>query len=341
MKSINIILTILFTSVLIQAQTFVSNVSKRGTSAAPFLSISQGARASSMGSAFVAVADDPSAVFWNPAGIANIPGGAVIFDHTNWIADINYNFLAATYNLGDFGAVGVSFLSSAIEDMAVRTINDPEGTGETYSVTDAMFSISYAINLTDNFSIGFNPKFIMQNIWRTSASAFAIDMGVLYRTPFDGIMLAMSISNFGTKMKLEGNSTLVLYDPDENSTGNNGQIPAYLQTDEWELPLNFRVGLSYEPIKTEMHNVTLAVDAMHPSDDYESVNVGAEYGFNKTFFIRGGYKSLFLKDSEESFTAGAGIQQKLFGNVVIKIDYSYGDFGRLNNVQKFSVGVNF
>ncbi len=337
----NIILTLLFISVFAQAQTFVSNVSKRGTSAAPFLSISQGARASSMGSAYVAVADEPSTVFWNPAGIVNIPGGAVVFDHTNWIADINYNFLAASYNLGEFGSVGVSFLSSAIEDMAVRTIDDPEGTGETYGVTDAMFSVSYAISLTDNFSIGFNPKFIMQSIWRTSASAFAIDMGVLYRTPFDGIMLGMSISNFGTKMKLEGNSELVLYDPDENTTGNNGQIPASLETDEWELPLNFRVGISYEPVKTEMHNITLAVDAIHPSDDYESVNVGAEYAFNKTFFIRGGYKSLFIKDSEESYTAGAGIQQKLFNNVAVKVDYSYGDFGRLKSVQKFSIGVSF
>jgi hypothetical protein len=341
MKKINIVLLLLITAVSITAQSFVSNVSKRGTTAASFLSISQGARAAAMGSAFVAVADDPSALFWNPAGIAKIPGGSVVFDHTNWIADIKYNYLAASYNIGDYGSLGVSFLSSAIEDMAVRTIDSPEGTGEMFGVTDAMFSVAYAINLTDNFAIGFNPKFIMQKIWRTSATAFAIDMGVLYRTPFDGIILAMSISNFGTKMKLDGNSTLVLYDPDESSSGNNGQIPAYLQTDEWSLPLNFRVGLSYQPIKTNMHEITVAVDAMHPSDDYESVNVGAEYGFSDVFFLRGGYKSLFLKDTEESFTVGAGIKQRFYGNVAIKIDYSYGDFGRLKDVQKFSVGINF
>lgn len=342
MKRINIFLILLSSVVTITAQqNFVSNVSKRGTTAAPFLSISQGARATAMGSAFVAVADDPSTIFWNPAGIAKIPGGGVVFDHTNWIADIKYNFLAASYNLGDYGSVGVSFLSSSIEDMAVRTIESPEGTGETFGVTDAVFSVAYAINLTDNFAIGFNPKFVMQKIWRTSASAFAIDMGVIYRTPFDGIMLAMSISNFGTKMKLDGNSTLVLYDPDPNTTGNNGQIPAYLQTDTWELPLNFRVGLSYDAIKSDIHKLTVALDALHPADDYESINVGAEYGFNDMFFVRGGYKSLFLKDSEESFTVGAGIKQTFIGNVALKIDYSYGDFGRLKNVQKFTVGVNF
>lgn len=333
------IVLIAFTA--ITAQTGSNSISKRGTTAAPFLSISQGARASSMGSAFVAVSDDPTAIFWNPAGIAKIPGGSVIFDHTKWIADLSYNYMAASYNLGNYGAVGISFLSSSMEDMAVRTIEKPEGTGETFNAKDAVFSVAYAISLTDNFAIGFNPKFIMQSIWRTSASAFALDLGVMYRTPFDGIILAMSIQNFGTKMKLDGTSALVLYDPDPTTTGNNGKIPAYLQTDQWELPLTFRVGLSYEPFRTELHSMVVAFDALHPSDDFESINVGAEYGFSDLFFLRGGYKSLFLQDSEESFTVGAGIKQTFFGNVGIKIDYSYGDFGRLKDIQKISVGVTF
>lgn len=346
-KIINSVLLILVAAIslvevsTITAQNFVSNVSKKGTVAAPFLNISQGAKASGMGSAFVAVADDPSAIFWNPAGLAKLSGGSAIFDHTNWIADINYNYFAIAYNVGSAGTLGVSFLSSNVEDMKVRTIQDPEGTGETFSVSDVMVSVAYAISLTDNFSIGFNPKFINQKIWRTNATAFGIDMGVQYITPFDGIVLAMSISNFGTKMKLDGTSTLVLYDPDKNSTGNNDRIPAYLQTDEWELPLLFRVGLAYQPVRTQMHKVTIAVDALHPSDNYESVNVGGEYTFNDMFSLRAGYKSMFLKDSEESFTLGAGVKQMFFGNVSVKIDYSYGDFGRLKNVQKFSVGINF
>jgi len=341
MKRINIIMILLIAVSAITAQDVSKNVSKRGTTAAPFLSISQGARATSMGSAFVAVSDDPTAIFWNPAGIARIAGGSVTFDHTKWIADLSYNYMAASYSLGNFGAIGISFLSSSMEDMAVRTVDKPEGTGETFNAKDVVFSVAYAISLTDNFAIGFNPKFIMQSIWRTSASAVALDLGVMYKTPFDDIMLAMSIQNFGTKMKLDGTSALVLYDPDPSTTGNNGKIPAYLQTDEWELPLTFRVGLSYEPFRTELHNMVVAVDALHPSDDYESINVGAEYGFSDMFFLRGGYKSLFLEDSEESFTLGAGIKQTFFGNVGIKIDYSYGDFGRLKDVQKISVGVTF
>ncbi|MEG8946380.1 PorV/PorQ family protein [Rosettibacter firmus] len=342
-KLISCLIILLFFAdfIIINGQRFVSNVSKRGTSAAPFLSISQGARASGMGSAFVALADDQSAIYWNPAGLAKLPGVGILFDHTRWIADINYNFFAASYNLGNFGTVGVSFITSAMDEMKVTTIEEPEGTGETFSVSDAMFSLAYAINLTDNFAIGFNPKFVMQKIWKMTATAIAIDMGVQYVTPFDGAILAMSISNFGTKMKLDGNTALVLVDLDPYSTGNNGQIPAYLQTEGWELPLNFRVGIAYKPIDSQMHKLNLAIDAMHPSDNYESVNAGIEYIFNDMFSLRCGYKSLFLKDSEESLTFGFGLKQLFLGNVAIKVDYSYGSFGRLTNVQKFSLGITF
>ena len=121
--------------------------------------------------------------------------------------------------------------------MKVTTIDKPEGTGETFTAKDVVFSLAYAINLTENFSIGFNPKMVYQSIWQMDATAFAIDMGVQYRTPFDGMILAMSISNFGTKMQLSGNSNLVLYDSDPANSGNNGKIPAYLKTSASALPL--------------------------------------------------------------------------------------------------------
>ncbi len=323
------------------SQGFLTSVSKRGTTAAPFLSIGQGARATAMGSAFVAVTDDPTALYWNPAGITKVEGFGFVVDHTKWFADLNYNFMAMTYNIGDFGTVGMSLIMSDYGEMDVTTVEQPEGTGETFSVSDAAFSVAWAIQLTDNFAIGFNPKFIYQNIWKMSANAIALDMGVQYVTPFDGIVLGMSISNFGSKMKMTGTSALVLYDPDPGSSGNNGSIPAELQTDEWDLPLNFRVGLAYQPLKIEDNTITVSVDAMHFSDNFESVNLGAEYVFNDFVFIRGGFKSLFLDDSEESFSLGFGLKQRLLGNVAISVDYAYQDFGRLNNIQKFNIGINF
>lgn len=339
MKRLYIILSILIPS-LIFGQ-FVKDVSKRGTTAAPFLNISQGARATAMGSAFVAVADDPSTVFWNPAGVARLPQNTAMFDHTNWFADISYNFASATINIGDFGALGASFIASDISDMRVTTIDEPNGTGERFTVSDVAFSLTWAYNITENFTIGFNPKVIYQNIWKMSDYAFALDIGVLYNTPFDGIVLGMAITNFGSKMQLQGTNAVVLYDGDETTTGNNGRIPANLQTDKWDLPLGFKVGISYHPIKTGAHDLLIAADAAHPNDNYEYVNVGGEYTFKDMFSIRGGYKTLFLEDSEESLTLGAGLKQHLMGNISIRFDYAWEKFGILKNIQKFSVGVNF
>ncbi len=332
---------VIITTMAYSQSNFVANVSKRGTTAGSFLSISEGAKATAMGSAFVAVADDRSAFFWNPAGLAKIDGVGVIFDHTSWIADVAYNYVAASYNLGGMGTVGFSFLSSSYGDMKVTTVDAPNGTGQIFTASDIAFSLGYAINLTDNFAIGFNPKIIYQSIWEANAVGFAMDLGVQYRTPFDGIMLGMSISNFGTKMQMQGNTTLVTYDPDLTSTGNNGKIPANLSTDYWSLPLNFRVGLAYSPVSTENNKLTIAVDALHPSDNYESVNIGGEYVFHDIIAIRGGYKSLFLQDSEESFALGFGLKQILLGNIAVRLDYAYQNFGRLNNIQKFTLGINF
>jgi hypothetical protein len=334
----------LFTGILVSGSVLAQgsrDVSKRGTTAAPFLSIAQGARALSMGGAFVAVADDPSAMYWNPAGIADLRGINFVVDHTYWIADIQYDYVGATVNLGSYGTLGVNFTSSSIADMKVTTVDQQDGTGEIFGVSDMAFGLSYAIKLTDAFAIGFNPKFVYQKIWKMSASAIAMDMGVKYRTPFTGVTLSMSITNFGTKMQMQGNNSLVLYDPDAENSGNNGRIPANLATEEWELPLNFRVGLAYDVPLGDLGKMILAVDAAHPSDNYESVNVGGEYVFDDFVFLRGGMKSLFLADSEESFTLGLGIKQLLLGNVQFCVDYAYQDFKRLKNVQKITLGVSF
>lgn len=339
-KNIISVIILLVVPQLLFAQ-FVTDVSKRGTTAAPFLSISQGARAAGMGSAFVAVADDPSAIFWNAAGLARQKGHSASFDHTNWFAGIGYNFGSVAFNMGDLGVIGASFIASDVDEMNVTSITEPNGTGESFSVTDMAFSIAWALNLTDNFSIGFNPKVVYQGIWKMSDFAFAVDFGVLYNTPFDGITLGMSITNFGSKMSLAGTNAVVLYDEDSESAGNNGRIPAELALESWDLPLGFKVGLAYRPFKVGDHDLILSIDASHPNNNYESINIGGEYTFNNLFSIRGGYKSLFLEDSEESFTLGAGIQQNLLGNISIKFNYAYADFGRLDNYQKFSIGIMF
>lgn len=324
-----------------QSDDFKENVSKRGTTAASFLEIGVGARPLAMGGAFTALANDPSAMYWNVAGIAKLNRMGIFFNHTEWIADINFDYISGVIPVGQFGTVGISITALTMNEMNVTTVDAPEGTGQTFKAGDFAVSIGYALRLTDRFAIGFNPKFIYQSIWQMSATGFAIDVGVHYDTPFKNVALGFAMTNFGTKMKMAGDNARVLYDYEPQSTGNNDRVTALLETSDWALPLNFKIGLVYKAFDTERHQAYLAVDAQHPNNDYESVNVGAEYVLNKMFALRGGYKSLFLQDSEESFTLGAGLNYPILGNVLLHIDYAYADFGLLDKVQKFSLGLDF
>ena len=142
-------------------------------------------------------------------------------------------------------------------------------------------------------------------------------------------------------MQMQGTSASVIHDIDQTTTGNNGKIPANLATEEWTLPLNFKVGISYKVFSDESNRLILAFDASHPSDNYESIDLGGEYVFNDFLAVRGGYKSMFLVDSEEGMTLGIGVKQALVGNVQVAFDYGYQDFGILKNVQKFTIGILF
>lgn len=335
---VSIFYIFLFTGNLIMAQ---EDVSKVGTTAAPFLSIEVGARAIGMGGAFVAVANDISSLYWNPAGLARVNRGEATFSHTDWILDVNYDYAAVGLSLGSFGALGLSFSALTMGEMEVRTLLYPEGTGEKFAASDFAIGTSYARNLTDRFSIGFSAKYIHQSLWHMSASSFALDIGTLFTTQFNGLRVGMSISNFGNKMQLEGSDTQVPIDVDPAKYGNNNKIVGNLRTDRWSLPLLFRFGVAMDVIKTYHQRLTLAVDAMHPNDNSEYLNLGTEYALNENVFLRAGYKNLYMNDSEEGLTAGIGLAYKLFGNVKLKIDYAYADFGVLENVQRLSFALEF
>ncbi len=323
-----------------QAQ-FVENVSKVGTTSACFLEIEVGARPLAMGGAFVATANDATALYWNPAGLARLGRSEVHLGHTEWLADMKYDFAGIALPLGAFGTLGASFCALGMDEMEVRTVFYPEGTGERFGASDVALGISYACFLTDRFSIGFTGKYIQQRIWHMSASSFALDVGTLFVTQLNGMRIGASISNFGGKMRLEGKDTQVNHDIDPVKYGNNDKIIAHLATDKWSLPLIFRAGVAMEVLNRPHSRVTLAVDAIHPNNNTEYLNVGAEYAFNENVFLRAGYKSLFLRDGEEGLTLGAGLAYELLGRVRLKLDYAYLDFGVLDNVQRFSLGLEF
>ncbi len=334
MKKLILLYIILFMGV-------VNAQSKVGSTAAPFLNIAIGAKAVSMGGAFVATANDVSSLYWNPAGAAQMMQSGAMFTHSSWFADIKYNWAGAVLDLGAMGTAGLSVTVLDYGDMEVTTLAEQDGTGQSFTAQDVSLGVTYAYNLTDKFALGGTAKFVNQEIWNSSASTVAFDLGVLFLSDIYGLRIGASISNFGGDMTLDGKDLFVQHDIDEQIEGNNDQILAELRTDEYPLPLLFRIGLAMDVIDIDGHRITIGADALHPNDNDESLNVGAEYLIYDLISLRGGYKSLFLDNSEEGLTLGVGLQYSLGPGLGIYVDYAYQDFGILDNTQHFSIGIRY
>lgn len=315
------------------------SITKTGTTASSFLKIGVGPRAIGMGGAFTANAYDISSLYWNPAAIANIEGSEVFFNHTELYLDLKYDYAGFASDIPGFGALGAFVSVLSVDEMPVRTVEKPDGTGENFDYGTLCAGLSYSKQLTENFSIGFNAKYINERLWNMSATGFALDIGTLYKIPvMNELRLAASISNFGTKMKLQGRDALVVA---QTGAGSQNLINTNVELDEYDLPLMFRFGIASDLVKSPGHRITGEIDAVHPNDHTEFLNTGMEYAWNETFMLRAGYKSLFEKDTEQGLTLGAGINYRISGLLTFRLDYAYQDFGRLNDVHLFSVGFRF
>ncbi len=316
-----------------------AEMNRSGTTAAQFLKIGVGSRAIGMGGAYTATADDINSLYWNPAGLASIYSREAYFNHVDWISDVKLDYAGFGIEIPSFGTLGAFVSLLSMGSMEVRTTAQPEGTGEMFNAGSLLIGVSYARNLTEEFSIGFNAKYINEYIWHESATSFAFDIGTLYKISFlNEFRIGASISNFGPKMQLAGRDITQIT---QTGAGDGNIINTDLQLDQFELPLLFRIGIAVDAVKTSESRLTLAVDAVHPNDNSEYVNTGLEYTWNEMFSIRGGYKSLFEKEGEQGLTLGVGLNYRLVESIKLIIDYAYQDFGRLKNVQYFSVGVRF
>ncbi len=335
---LNVFLMLVLAVSVIQAQ----GVTKTGTTAGKFLSMGIGPRAIAMGGAFTSIADDASAMYWNPAGIDNVPRNQFIFTQTNWFVDIKLNYIGAIFKAGLLGTVGINMTALTMGDMEVTTANNPEGTGDYFSAGMYAVGVSIARHLTQKFVIGANFKYVRESISQSAAQGVAVDIGTMFITPFYGIRLATSISNFGTKMQMHGDDLLIQHDPNPNIHGDNSNLNAYYETERYEMPLRLQIGLARDFHPLQGQRLTLAVEAAHPNDNSEYMNLGGELAlFNERVFLRGGFKSLFMRDREEGLTLGAGYHTPKFGNFSLRIDYSFQDFKHLGDVHTFGFILMF
>ncbi|GMU88508.1 MAG: hypothetical protein AMXMBFR49_07160 [Chlorobiota bacterium] len=312
MKIKSLILLLVIVQALLVAQDF----KKTATAGFVFLQLPVTARSASLGESSVALADmGVSSVFTNPAGMGfNDRQHSFTASYSPWIAEIKHYAAAYSYNT-DFGvfALGAVAVDYGTMQKTKRTtgqkVYDVLGN---FSANAIALGLSYSRALTDKFSFGLTVKYVREGIDNYSATNVLFDGGVLYYTGLGSLRIGASIQNFGVETK-------------------------YIN-DPFKMPSVLKLGIASELIgnmQSEIR-VTGIVEALHPNDGDERVNAGLELGWKNMVMLRGGYKFFY---DEETWSLGVGVTPST--QIPVGVDFSYADYGRLGNILRFTLNLNY
>jgi len=301
---------------------------RAGTSSGAFLKIGVGARAVALGEAFVAVANDPSAIVWNPAGLASLLRQEVQFSHAAWPGDVTHDFLVyvmPSRRLGGSVAVQLGMLSTQLDETDEY---HPFGTGRTFSYSDFVVGAAYGRRWTDKLLIGVGIKYVREDLGSQVGgpvtSATLVDLGSIYYLGYGSVRIATSLSNFGPEMTPSG-SYVSPY---------SGEMRSY---DGFDPPIQFRYGLAFEAIETAQQRLTVATEIVQPADNAQRVKAGLEWAWQRRYALRTGYN---FNSDVMRFSAGLGITMPM--NLAHgTIDYAYTDGGPLMGINRLSLGFRF
>jgi len=339
-----------------------------GGSSAEFLQFGAGARGMALGGAFSTIADDVSALHYNPAGLTFMDGPEANLTVMPYFADTDYYWtgLAFPFQDGDFG-FGVSLAHFGFSDQPIFTEADEQGeSGEFYGVSESVVAISFAHAFIDRFSAGVTVKFISDNLATgalagASASTAAFDFGVNFHSQLGNKPIALSfvVQNLGGSLKHNGDA---LRFRDFDGSTDDPALPdqrvdpvfAEIVTDGFPLPRLFRAGLSYDLISADNARFTLLSEFVEPNNNEPFFGFGGEFEWVSSVSpigasLRGSYTTqpdndnslgggLSGSDSElDGVGMGGGIFYRLADQYRVKFDYAFRHFGTLGSVDVFSV----
>ncbi len=300
-----------------------------------FLLISPGARAGGMGEAFVAVSDDATATYWNPAGLAYLQRKEITLMHVNWLptfhlSDLYYDFISFTNTVEDWGTLGVNIIFLNLGETERRDeLNTNLGTFRTF---ETAISGSYGSTVTDKMALGLNVKFIYSHLADRGtgqekgsgvATDFAIDLGLLYKT-VDPI-LNHSL-NFGANLQ------------------NMGPKMAYIDRAQADpIPTNLKFGYAWNIIEDGYNKLTWATDLnkllvrKHPNGDTDPFYIALFTAWtDKEFFSN---KPPYLtKEFFYDIIYNTGLEYWYTDMVALRIGYWNDELGK---VKPLTYGASF
>ena len=327
-----IIVIIFLGSLFGQYRDIPDVVTKVATSAANWLKIESGARSIGMGGSQVASGIGVSAIPYNPSSITYLnKDKEVYYSKVNYLAGITHNTIAygQKVTFSDYIGVHLFYLDSG--PIGVTTLWEPDGTGEDYHVTNYALRLVYARLLTDRLRIGGSIKYIREEIYTMSMQSFLADIGSNFDTGISGIMLGMSVSNFGPDVQFHGKG-LEVQVPDTISI-NETLIQS---TKEFPVPLVFRLGIKKDILGAEedaVHRLIASIDGINPIDYVLYWSIGAEYSWRGIGFFRAG---THIGHDTAGLSLGGGLKWSM-----LAVDYAYVNYGVLEETHQFGISLEF
>ncbi|MEA2714550.1 MAG: hypothetical protein QOK27_2511 [Gemmatimonadales bacterium] len=338
-----------------------------GTTSAEFLLMGAGARGTALGGAFSSIATDVSALYYNPAGIALMARPGAMIGTYDYVASTRYSWGGIAFPFsGGSRAIGLQIGTYGFKDQQVYTVEQPDGTGSVYSVSETFAGLTFSQNFSDRFSAGVTAKGVFDNLGQASGQAFAVDFGTSFHASLSGhpVRFSFVVANLGTNLSYSGQALEADTPrdpiPGEPNVPSNPQ-PSQFRTTGYNLPTIFRVGLAYDLITGDNNRLTVISDFNQPNNNGAGFSAGGEWmtqrlgGSNFGFAARGSYSytaannlgpadpnSTALRDEEklQGLALGGGLNYGS-GNFNLGLDYAWKYLGVLGSTNFFSVSVGW
>lgn len=341
-----------------------------GTSSAEFLLLGAGARGTALGGAFAALTTDVTALYYNPAGLAQMGRPSAMVSSYSYLADTRYTWFGAAFPMaGGARSVGISLGSFGFSDQPVTTVENPDGDGTVYKVNQSFVAGTYAQNFSDRFSAGVSVKYITDHLGRTQAGTFAMDFGTNFHAMVGNrpLRAAFVVSNLGGTLEHDGSAldvTVTRTPPLGTVDVPQEPSAAELTTKDFGLPVMFRVSLALDLVSQANNKVTLLSEFSQPNNTKPGAGMGLEWAAsnlgNSGFSLaaRGSYTlqpdneieigsdaGFGTAESTGSFTSdglavGGGVGYNR-GNFRLAFDYAFRDFGPVGGANFFSFSLSW
>ena len=295
--------------------------SKVGTTGFSFLKIGVGSRATAMGGASAALADDPSAIYYNPAGTAILPGRQFTAGYLNYLLDIQSGYIGVTLPASSLklpdGKIGF-FVDYLNYGTFARTDAEGRSIGE-FSGGDFLLGVNYSIRMKNGLSTGINLKFMSERADGYGAQAVAADLGLMMNFKDNRTIAGLSVANLGA-------------------------VTSGYSSHKDKLPLAVRGGVSH---RVQGLPVVVALDGVLPNDNKPYLNVGTEVEQFKPLFLRLGYTTFgenFKTGAKNSalggFSFGFGLDAKIQAHQY-HISYAFMPYLDLGSSHRVTITGDF